>query len=176
MKERKKHWYHCCQHDHGREWVAEKMVSQTAVTVGEPKVPRLCVCPSIALCFMARYYFPNQLIYIYRTAKERSSVTPFGVRDAVMTRERWLIPPVNMILLATVPLSVVWRATAKAHMRSLGLIRERAKTTPWRHKIQAYAEAVKALGTHDSTWTTQFDRSYSQMLTEQRFSFDLATA
>jgi hypothetical protein len=52
----------------------------------------------------------NKPVYVYRTEKPRRAVAPRGVWDAVVTRERWLIPPVKMVLERVIESNEVARA------------------------------------------------------------------
>lgn len=68
----------------------------------ESNTPRLCVCDSIAGCFAARVFSIGKTVYVYRTRKPMGAVKPVGVWDAGITGERWLVPPVPLILVSAV--------------------------------------------------------------------------
>lgn len=68
----------------------------------EPDVPRLCVCPSVPGCFAARVFTKRKDLYVYRTLKKTKGIKPYRVWDAVITGERWLIPPMRLERIATI--------------------------------------------------------------------------
>lgn len=85
----------------------------------EPSTPRLCVCSTVAPCFVARLFarptttkvntrdrFP---VHIYRTKEKRNGIRPKQVWDEVLTDERWLIPPTTMIKVGEVPPDIVYQ-------------------------------------------------------------------
>lgn len=94
------HWLHCSQRDHGERWTAER-IAPIRWSSKEPPVPRLCVAPTVATCFAAAVFLRGP-VHVYRTAKPRRAVAPRGVWDECITRERWLIPPVEMIRIQTI--------------------------------------------------------------------------
>ena len=119
MKPTRRHWYHCSEAFHGDRWVARRR-TPTVCDAGEPPVPRLCVGGSVAQCFAARLFTGD--VFVYRTERERRSVAPFDVWDRALTGERWLVPPVAMVLTTTIPAPIVARCTAtiRWHFESPG--------------------------------------------------------
>lgn len=67
----------------------------------EPPTPRLCVCPSVPACLAARL-FPVRELYVYRTERPLRGVSPVGVWDSLITKERWLIPPAKLVRVGTI--------------------------------------------------------------------------
>lgn len=69
--------------------------------VEEPSNARTCVAPSIAHCFAAIAYGGHAYdFYVYRTASKITAHYPYGVEDAPVTQEKWIILPVEMVLVA----------------------------------------------------------------------------
>lgn len=74
----------------------------------EPKTPRVCVCPSIALAYDASGIEQHDVgtpIYVYAVHK-RPDVTPdmaydMGVIDALDMCEYWYLTPVKCVLIDT---------------------------------------------------------------------------
>jgi hypothetical protein len=137
---RRRHWYHCSSIDHGDRWVA---VRRTPVRPAreEPPVPRLCVCKTIPACFAAVLFLRGP-IHVYRTANPRRAVKPRGVWDQFITGERWLIPPVEMVRVATINTLTLRRVQ--------GLIRrfheQTGQCSDIRLRVAQYAIAVEVLG------------------------------
>lgn len=98
----KRYWWHCTSDYHGESWTAVRRPPKHR-SVREPDTPRLCVAPTIAECFSAVLFNENKPVYCYRTAKKCRGVSPKNVWDSVVTREAWLIPPVQMVLARTIP-------------------------------------------------------------------------
>lgn len=97
----KTHWWHCTSDYHGESFVATRRQPKHK-SDREPVTPRLCVAPSIAECFAAVLFADSKPVYCYRTEVPRRAVAPRDVWDQVVTRERWLIPPVVMTLRKTI--------------------------------------------------------------------------
>jgi hypothetical protein len=57
----------------------------------EPENERTCVAPSVAHCFSAITYYSPSYYDIFRTKDKVVAYWPYGVEDAVVTRERWII-------------------------------------------------------------------------------------
>lgn len=94
---KRRHWFHCSSKFLGETFAAERRPPMH-MAQREPSTPRLCVAPSIAECFAAVLFGDAKPVYCYRTEKPRRAVTPRGVWDECVTSERWLIPPVLMVL------------------------------------------------------------------------------
>jgi hypothetical protein len=67
----------------------------------EPTNDRICVAPSIAHCIAAIPYYDPEVYFVYRTLKKVIGYWPYGVPDAHITRERWLINTTKFIWFAT---------------------------------------------------------------------------
>lgn len=105
MMRRRRHWLHCTQDDHGPRFTARRIVPPRYHEVNEPPVPRLCVCPTLAGCFSAQFFMRRGPVYVYRTTKETSGIFPGKKRvwDCIITREHWLVPPVEMVKIDAIP-------------------------------------------------------------------------
>jgi hypothetical protein len=64
----------------------------------EPPVPRICVCPTVAGCFMAACYTEGYR-RVYRTRKKVHAVEPYRVYDSKVTGELWLLEPTDFVLI-----------------------------------------------------------------------------
>lgn len=58
---------------------------------------------SVAACFAAVLFRERSPVYVYRTETPRRGVTPVDVWDRCVTGEHWLIPPVRMVRVQTIP-------------------------------------------------------------------------
>lgn len=105
---KRQHWFHCSRWDHGETFVARKRVPHTTAEKESP-VPRLCVAPTVAACFSSMLFIGGP-VSVYRTSKPCRGVMPRGVWDQVVTRERWLIPPVEMIRVRIIDAATVAKA------------------------------------------------------------------
>ena len=135
------HWFHCTERFRGAVWTAER-ISPVFIPDEEPKTPRLCVGENVVRCFAARLF--QRTVYVYRTETMRRAVKPFNVADECLTGERWLVPPVRMIHVGTIPEPIVRQAS------KLTIIRMRAngwtKGLTMLQKMQGFQEASEALG------------------------------
>lgn len=100
-------WYHCSQVAKVQKFSVAKRPPAHRTTL-EPLTPRLCVCPSVALCFTARL-FEVAPVHVY-ISEPRNGIRPRDVWDAKITGERWLIPPTTMHYAYTIPTEVVYGA------------------------------------------------------------------
>jgi len=96
-------WYHCTQTNHGDRWVPSlrcpKNIGRT-----EPKTPRLCVSPWVPECFVAVLFEKPGPVWVYRTIKRYSGIPAARhVWDADLTQEHWLIPPVVLERVGSIP-------------------------------------------------------------------------
>lgn len=117
----KLHWFHCSEKYHGQRWVAERKTPELVLLTTEPTTPRLCVASSVARCFASRLFTRD--VFVYRTETPRRAIKPVDVHDSVITQERWLIPPVAMVMTDVIP----WRMSRRACAHSLGVIRRQMK-------------------------------------------------
>lgn len=105
---RKRLWYHCTQDDHGDQWTAERRPPRIMGS-NEPPTPRLCVAPTLAGCFTASLFCRHgRSVQVYQTASPRSGIKPGRnlVNDCWLTREHWLVPPVQMVKVRVIPSEV----------------------------------------------------------------------
>lgn len=104
---RKRLWLHCTQDDHGPRFTARRIVPPryAATECNEPKIPRLCVCPTLAGCFAAQFFYTQKPVQVYRTVLPRSGIFPGRKRvwDCIITREHWLVPPVELEKVEVIP-------------------------------------------------------------------------
>lgn len=150
MSERR-HWLHCTTRWHGQRWIAGRKVPE--YVPHEPQTPRLCVASSVARCFAARLFAGD--VFVYRTETPRRSINPGrDVADAIITRERWLVPPVVMILDRVIPAGLVEKASGPTWARLNAIIDQYPPGTPTAMmrglthglRAQSFLDAVLALG------------------------------
>lgn len=133
-------WFHCSAVSHGKEWEAVRRCPR--VPDAEPKTPRLCVAESIAQCFAATVFCHGGPVYVYVNERPRRAVTPRGVWDAIITHERWLIPPVRMVLARIIDPETVLTAQKEI----LQFHREACQMSDHWLRIAQYAIALDVLG------------------------------
>lgn len=140
---RKKSLYHCTVDSTGRILqVARRKLQHRAYN--EPVVPRLCACPSVAECFAARLFPPYKPVYVYRTMKQVKGITPTGVWDAAITRERWLIPPMRLERFAEIPWDIVDAAQVAVRLYHQAT----RKKSSWELRLMQLLEATEVLGAY----------------------------
>lgn len=95
---KRRHWFHCTENYPGPEFIARRIIPPFAGS-NEAPVPRLCVAETVARCFAARHF--TSKVFVYRTEAPKRVIIPNynQVPDVSLTGERWLIPPVKMILI-----------------------------------------------------------------------------
>lgn len=98
--------YHCTSRDWGL-FLPVKNQSPRFPARGEPDTPRLCVADSIAGCFASRLYNPRRPLFVYRTRRAMSGISPIGVWDSELTGERWLRPPTILICCEVLSAAIV---------------------------------------------------------------------
>lgn len=156
-KRRKRTYYHCSAKFHGDVWDVPR---RAPVLIGEdePDTPRLCVCHTIGACFSARLFNHGGSVYVYRNEKPRAANRPRDVHDAILTRERWFVPPVRMVLDSVIPGPVVWEVMAPTVMRlsnKQGPDYSPRKPLSMRERIAFYARSLPILrgaGVHVPRW------------------------
>lgn len=109
MASNKRTWFHCSASYLGDSFAVLRRTPRHMAT-GEPPTPRLCVAPSIACCFASVLFRTGSPVYSYRTRKPSRGIAPRGVWDAVITGERWLIPPTTLVLHRVIPIEDVEKA------------------------------------------------------------------
>lgn len=164
MKKRRKHFYHCTNINWGNSWTARR-IAPVFCGIGEPSTPRLCVSRTIAGCFVARLFSEGD-VYVYKTAKKRSGIKPVDVGDSLLTGERWIVPPVDMSLIRTIPAQIVadlqgeTRDYINTHWRGLSLWR---KTKHYKKSISIFKEA----GIKVPKWEENFVNKVSEYFDEK---------
>lgn len=155
-----RHWYHCTDEDMGERWTAKRIVPPLVRQTSEPLTPRLCVCSTIARCFIARLMRHSRSVWVYRTEQpRRANRPPKSVWDRMITQERWIVPPCEMVLQRVIPEDVVWNANLAMHAFFRG------KTKPaatWKIRVAHYAVVIKALDQHDTTLVKEHERGTSE--------------
>ena len=119
----------------------------------EPPTPRLCVCECPARCMAA---VVARIGFVYRTETPRRTVAPVGVYDKIITGERWVVPPVRMVL--------VGRISAEACAEICGPSVEYLNT----HGKVSHAErcrqlerATRVLSRTNPEWTLRHDAVFA---------------
>lgn len=134
---RRRKWYHVSSVDHGPTMSACRR-GPVLRCASEPATPRVCVCPELAGCLSAVLLQPGRA-YVY--AVERRAVAPKGVWDAAITGERWLVPPVELVLVRVLEPYFVRDAQAAALLRAQA---KRAST--WRTRVAQFVVAARMTG------------------------------
>jgi hypothetical protein len=133
-----RHWYHCTDRRTEQAWTAVRRAPITKAS-SEPSTPRLCVSPTVAQALAAAWWSGERPVRVYITEKRRT-VPPTGVWDAVMTGERWIIPPVRLTLLATIPATAIEAAQVGLAPTITG--------QRWSHFGQRFVNMVEVVRTH----------------------------
>lgn len=137
---KKRPWFHCSSTDHGDAFVAARRPPILQAD-GEVQTPRLCVSPNIAACFAATLFEESRPVHVYRTRTPRRAVMPVKVWDQIITQERWLIPPVEMVRVKIVDADTADRVQVGAR-----LIAEQRQRSSVRKRIMQYARAIEEFG------------------------------
>jgi hypothetical protein len=98
-------------------------------------------------------------VLVYQTVRPRASVKPVDVYDALITGERWLIPPVEMVLDRVIQAEMVHRAAYRTRNRIAAT--KRAPTAF--ERFQSFQDAIEALGPECSTAS---DRKFVRRMLE----------
>lgn len=100
--------YHLTQEDFGPSLkVVRRAPKWAGKELREPATPRLCAAPSVAQCLIARLFYMNKPVYIYKTLKPVKGVTPKDVWDSLLTDERWILPGQELGFHSRIPAKVV---------------------------------------------------------------------
>jgi hypothetical protein len=100
--------YHLTQEDFGPSLKVDRRAPKWAgKELREPVTPRLCTAPSAAQCLIARLFYMNKPVYIYKTLKPVKGVTPRDVWDSMLTDERWILPGQELVFHSRIPAKVV---------------------------------------------------------------------
>jgi len=102
----KGYFYHISQHLPPEDCVLSPRSWGENRDEGEPKIARVCVCPTISGCItaIAHNLFARD-VRVFRTKRQVTAVIPFGkntweeintaVADSFITKERWLLRPIH---------------------------------------------------------------------------------
>ncbi len=85
----KKYLYHVTE----KEWPKEITLSPKHVLLAdedEPKIKRICVSEELSGCFSSINFYDSHS-NVYRTKRPVTHYQPFGVSDAKITKEKWLL-------------------------------------------------------------------------------------
>lgn len=103
-----RYYYHLTSND----WGSEKLITPKEWSKGrgewEPRFPRICVCPSIALCLSA---FDNgeSNLNAYRTKEKVKAIIPWDLSDQKITEEMWIDKPTQFVFISEIPRSIINR-------------------------------------------------------------------
>lgn len=138
----RRHFYHCTTDWHGPVLVVGRRTPRQPAQ-REPPTPRLCVSPTVACCFAARLFTLGRPVHVYRTERPCRGVTPVGVWDVCITRERWLIPPMRLVFDHTIAADVAERCQAGVRLYHATT----KKHSDLRLRVAQYRTAALVLGT-----------------------------
>jgi hypothetical protein len=154
----KRIWYHCSQIYNGNEFTVINKVPFRSEK--EPLVPRLCVCPTIALCFTARLFKYDQAVFVYKSAKKYNGIKPYNVWDQPITRERWLIYPCRMIFEKQIPAETV----RKCCLELAYYHRDGKKNSSFKIRLMTWHHVSQYIGTD---WDKRKSEFYLKMFNYQ---------
>lgn len=77
-------------------WLKPRVVNRA--DGDEPTVPRICVAPTVAGCFVGACYTEGYK-RVYRTKHKVWAVEPYNVYDSKITGEMWLLEPTEFVLI-----------------------------------------------------------------------------
>ena len=149
---RRRTWYHLSAVDRGPiMWAVRR--PPLLRTAAEPTTPRVCVSPDPAGCFAAILLPMGSAGYVY--AAERRAVAPVGVWDRAVTGERWLVPPVALVLDRVVPPDTVRDIHAATWLR-FELTPRRSPS--WSVRLAQYIVAARVLRVRHK-WAVEYFES-----------------
>ena len=158
MKNRKrktrKAFYHISERFLREQFVAARQAPAYNDQIPDAPTPRLCVCPTIAGCFSARLCCGHRDIFVYKTPPRRT-IKPVKVYDAILTQERWIIPPVTLSLFSVVPAPVV----AAVSCETSRYVSKHCKGPPVPFSARQYLESLDILEAA-GVEITRFERRY----------------
>lgn len=89
--------YHITRTNFGKRWRPGKLLATSIDRPDdEPRVARLCVCPTVSGCISAVLGMFDSF-WVYRTMRKCRGVIPWKVCDSKITGEQWLLQPVTFI-------------------------------------------------------------------------------
>ena len=87
-----RYYYHLTTENFGNIKLLKPRIEGYNRAEDEPKIARTCVSKTIAGCLSAIWLYRGPM-YIYITQKKVNAVYTWGVTDAAITNERWLVTP-----------------------------------------------------------------------------------
>jgi len=72
----------------------------------EPKFSRICVCPSIPLCFTA-FDLCRKDYYVYRTKEKVQVIYPWRLADKNITKEKWINKPTKFVRVGKINYDII---------------------------------------------------------------------
>lgn len=96
-----RYYYHLSEEDFGDRFSLDPRPYGSNRDSEESAIPRICVCPSLKLCFCAVDLGGN--VSVYRTKNKEIAYRTINVRDSRLTQERWLIKRTAFIKAWTIP-------------------------------------------------------------------------
>lgn len=97
----KRYYYHITDNSWPITITLEPRDKGDARDIEEPLIPRICVCPSVALCLCSIEICSSMTVYC--TRKKVRSYYPVNVLDSEITDERWLLEPTEFIAITDLP-------------------------------------------------------------------------
>lgn len=110
-------YYHLSSCNFGDSIVFHPRINGPCRAEEEPKIPRICVAPSVFLCLCA--INPDFDLNIYRTVNSLPTVIPTGVSDSRITHERWVLNKTKFSFVGKVDKKIqklvwdIWKKTSK---------------------------------------------------------------
>lgn len=92
-----RYWYHLSANLNRKEVHLTPRVEGDNRDETEPRIPRICVAPTIEQCLTALPYTLNDSFYIYRTKDACVATEPYDVFDAGVTQEGWITTPTTFV-------------------------------------------------------------------------------
>jgi len=96
INQNRKHYYHITDEDWPEQVRLYPLKENRGRGASEPKFSRICVCPSVPLCLSA-FEIYHYRYAIYKTQYAITAVQPWDLSDQFLTKEMWIIKPINFI-------------------------------------------------------------------------------
>lgn len=103
---RPQYYYHLTTKKWGKEKWLRPQVEGRKRDILEPKVARICVCPTVRGCLSAVSFY-KQIVYIHRTKRRVKATYPYGVVDSYITGEKWIVRPTIFVRVGFLSLLVI---------------------------------------------------------------------
>ena len=84
--EEKRYYYHLTENNWGKQIVLSPRINGANRDEEEPEVPRICVSPEIAGCFVSICCSLFDRLNLYRTEKEVIAFRPYNIIDSHITK------------------------------------------------------------------------------------------